>query len=159
MNAKEIIMNPSTIAKTLTIAAVAALALGTAPKAKADCSEATLSGHHFAYTTTGFIVANAPTPLIGPNAEVGVQYFDGRGNVTFTFKASTNGSVGPATGTGTYTVDDDCTGVFTETSGGFTSHFSFVLEDDGNGFQAICQDDGVVVTRSGRRQYLRDGWK
>ena len=54
-------MKPSNIAKTFTIAAVTALALGIAPKAKADCSEATLKGHHFAYTSTGSIVA-APIP-------------------------------------------------------------------------------------------------
>jgi hypothetical protein len=55
-------MRPSTIAKTLTIAAVTALALGIAPRAKADdrgCSEATLKGT-FAYTSTGYIVAAAP---------------------------------------------------------------------------------------------------
>jgi hypothetical protein len=154
MNAKEMIMNSSIIAKTLTIAAVASVVLSFSPKAKANCSEATLKGHHFAYTTTGFIVADAPTPLIGPNAEVGIQYFDDKGNVSFTFNASTNGSVGPATGTGTYTVNDDCTGKFTETSEGFTAHFSFVLDSDGTQLQAICQDSGVVVTRTARRQFL-----
>jgi hypothetical protein len=154
VNAKEIIMKPSTIAKTLTIAAVTAFALGIAPRAKADdrgCSEAALKGT-FAYTSTGFIVA-APIPsLVGPSAEVGRQYFDGKGGVTFAFNSSQNGSIGPGTGTGTYTVnDDDCTGTFTEASDGFTSHFSFAIDKSGEEFQAICQDTGVVVTRIGRR--------
>jgi hypothetical protein len=153
MNAKETIMKSSTIAKTLTIAAVTALVLGMGPRAKADgkrCSEANLRGT-FAYTSTGFIVA-APIPaLVGPYAEVGTLYFDGKGGVTFAFNSSQNGSIGPGTGTGIYTVNDDCTGTFTEASDGFTSHFSFAIDKSGEEFQAICQDTGVVVTRIGRR--------
>jgi hypothetical protein len=149
------IMKRSSIAKNLTIAAVAALALGIAPTAKADCSEATLKGHHFAYTSTGSLVA-APIPpsVWGPYAEVGVQYFDGKGGVSFTFNASVNGSVGPGTATGTYTVNDDCTGTFSEAGGGVTSQFNFVIDHDGTEFQAICQDPGAVITRIGRRQFL-----
>jgi len=47
MNAKDRIMKRSTIAKTFTIAAVTALALGLAPTAKAadkGCTNATLQG-------------------------------------------------------------------------------------------------------------------
>jgi hypothetical protein len=148
-----------TIAKTFAIAAVTALALGIAPAANAQdkaCSAATLQGT-FVYTSTGFIVA-APIPsIVGPSAEVGTQYFDGKGGVTFTFNASQNGNIFPATGsateTGTYTVNDNCTGTFTEANPGFTAHFSFVIYDNGNGFQAICQDTGVVDTVIARRQY------
>jgi hypothetical protein len=144
-----------TIAKTFAIAVVTALALGITSTANAEdkrCSEATLEGT-FAYTSTGFIVA-APIPsFVGPSAEVGTQHFDGKGNVTFTFNSSTNGNVGPGTTTGSYTVNDDCTGTFTEALPGFTAHYSFVIDDTWNGFQAICQDTGVVVTRIGRKQY------
>jgi hypothetical protein len=147
------IMKPSTIAKTLTIAAVTALVLGIGPKAKADdkgCSEANLRGT-FAYTSTGIIVA-APIPaLVGPSAEVGTLYFDGKGGVTFTFNSSQNGAIGPGTATGGYMVNDDCTGTFTEATPMFTSHFSFVIDKRGEEFQAICQDKGVVATRIGRR--------
>jgi hypothetical protein len=163
LNAKEMIMKPSTIAKTLTIAAVTALALGIAPKAKADdkgCSEATLKGHHFAYTSSGSLVA-APIPpsVWGPYAEVGVQYFDGNGNITFTYNASVNGNIGPGTATGTYSVNNDCTGQFTETGGGITSQFTFVIDTDGHEFQAICQDPGAVISRIGRRQFLERDWR
>ena len=67
-------MKRSTIAKTFTIAAVSALALGTAPTMSAadkGCSNASLQGT-FAYTGTGFTAA-------GPFAEVGTQTFDGKG--------------------------------------------------------------------------------
>jgi hypothetical protein len=157
MNAKEIIMKPSIIAKTLTTAAVAALVLGISPRAKADCSNATLQGHYFAYTSTGALVA-APIPssVWGPYAEVGVMYFEGKGDVSFTFSASQNGNVGPATATGGYSVNDDCTGTFTEIGEGLTSHFSFVIDSNGTQFQAICQDSGAVITRNARRQFLRN---
>lgn len=146
-------MKPTVVSTTLAL--VTAFALGIAPRAKADtgCSDATLSGHHFAYTSTGGIVAAPIASIVGPYAEVGVQYFDGQGKVIFRFNASQNGATGPGTATGTYTVNGDCTGTFTETSDGFTAHFSFVAADNGREFQAICQDPGVVVTRSGRRQY------
>jgi hypothetical protein len=154
VNAKEMIMKPSAIVKTLTIAAVAGVALCNASTARADdkgCSEATVAGHHFAYISTGSIVG--VPGLNGPYAEVGVQYFDGKGNVSFTLNSSQNGNVGPGTATGTYSVNADCTGTFTEASDGFTSHFNFVIDSNGAEFQAICQDSGVVVTRTGRRQF------
>lgn len=150
-------MKPSTIAKTLTTAAVTALVLGIGPRAKADdkgCSEAALKGT-FAYTSTGFIVAAPLPPIVGPMAEVGTQYFDGKGGITFTFNSSQNGNIGPGTATGTYTVNDDCTGTFTEATPMFTAHYSFAIDQGGDELQAICQDTGVVVTRTGRRQF----WK
>jgi hypothetical protein len=151
-------MKSSTIAKTF---AITALALGIASTANAEdkgCSEATLKGT-FAYTSTGFIVAAPLPPIVGPLAEVGTQYFDGKGGVNSTFNASQNGNIGPGTATGTYTVNDDCTGTFTEATPAFTAHYSFVLDDNWNGFQAICQDTGVVVTRIGRRQFPGGDWR
>jgi hypothetical protein len=151
-------MKPSTIAKTLTIATVTALVLGIGPKAEAEnkgCSEASLKGA-FAYTSTGFIVA-APIPaLVGPLAEVGTQYFDGKGGITFAFNSSQNGAIGPGTARGIYTVEEDCTGTFTEATPMFTAHFSFVIDKSEDHLQAICQDAGVVVTRTGRRQFPGD---
>lgn len=152
-------MNIVRVAKTLSIAAVATLVLGMASTASAEdqrCSVNSLKGT-FAYTSTGFIVAAPIPPIVGPFAEVGTQSFDGEGNVTFTYNVGQNGNVGPGTATGTYTVNDDCTGTFTETSQGFTAHFSFVIDNRGNGFQSICQDTGVVITRLGRKQNADDG--
>ena len=86
-------MKCSTIAKTFTIAAVTALALGIAPTAKADdkgCSNASLQGT-FAYTSTGSI--SAPPEIAGPFAEVGTQTFDGNGGTTATATSSPNGNI------------------------------------------------------------------
>jgi hypothetical protein len=149
-------MKPTVVPTTFAL--LTALALAIAPKAHADgrgCSNATLKGRPFAYTSVGAIVAAPDPSIVGPYAEVGVQAFDGQGNVTFSYNASLNGTPGPGTATGTYTVNEDCTGTFTETSDGFTSNFSFVTSEDGKDFQAICQDPGAVITRSAKRESLR----
>ena len=113
MNAKEMIMKRSTIAKTFAIAAVTALALGIAPTAKADdkgCSNATLKGT-FAHTASGFVMA--PPAMAGPVAGAGTDTFDGNGGITTTAIVSLNGNIVPVTATGTYTVNPDCTGTYT----------------------------------------------
>jgi hypothetical protein len=118
-------MKPTTSAKTFTIAIATALALGIAPWAMADergCSEESLKGI-FGHTSIRSILAAPIRALVGPSAEVGTQYFDGKGGVTFTFNSSQNGDIGPGKTTGTYTViDDDCTGTFTEATPIFTAH-------------------------------------
>jgi hypothetical protein len=152
---KEKIMKRSTIARTFTIAAVTALALGILPTAKAQvnrgCSNATLQGT-FAYTVTGSFVA-APAPL-GPYAEAGAQTFDGVGGTTAAGMSNTNGNVSPSTGTGSYTVNSDCTGTFTlQIAPGITAHYFFVISDSGAEYQAVCLDPVAVITRMGRRLY------
>src|SRR5579864_9335971 len=127
------------IAGTVTMAAVTALALGIAPTAKADdkgCSNATLRGT-FAYTSTGFITA--PPAFAGPFAETGTQSFDGRGGTTAAVTSSQNGNILPLTITGSYTVNPDCTGTMTLQVSpiAVTVDVFFVIDDGGNGFQAI----------------------
>jgi len=148
-------MKRSTIAKTFTIAAITALALCIAPTAKADdkgCSTATLKGA-FVFTSTGFIVA--PAQVAGPLGEVGLQTFDGKGNTNATATISVNGNIIQLTLTGTYTVNPDCTGTFTFQVSpiGITSHLYFVIDQGGNGFQALVTDQGIIETRIGRRQF------
>lgn len=155
MNAKEMIMISSSIAKSFTIAAVAALALSVAPTAKADdkgCSTASIIGT-FAVTTTGFNVA-APDPVGPAFAQISMQTFDGNGGTTNAGMANTNGKVGQANNTGTYTVNPDCTGTFTLTVGqGHLSTWFFVIADNWNEIRAICVDPFAVLTKTGRRIY------
>jgi hypothetical protein len=154
MNTKEMIMKRS-IARTLTIAAVTALALALSPTAKAEdkgCSNASLRGT-FAYTSTGFITA--PPAFAGPFAEAGTQVFDGKGGTTGAVTLSQNGNILPVTIAGTYTVNPDCTGTFTLQVSPIdvTVHVFFVIDDNGYGFQAIETDPGLVITRIGRKLY------
>ena len=159
MNAKEMIMRPSTIAKALAIT-LAALALGIAPNAKADegCSNAALKGT-FSYTSTGFITA--PPALAGPFAEVGMQSFDGKGGTTATATLSQNGNILQVTITGTYTVNPDCTGTLTLQVSplGITVHVFLAIDNSGTQFQAIETEQGIVITRIGRRQFSVDDWR
>jgi hypothetical protein len=154
MNAKKTIMKRSTIAKTLTIAAVTILALGVAPTAKADdkgCSNVDVKGT-FVYTGTGSI--NPPSPAAGPFVEVGTQIFDGKGGTTFAAMASQNGNIRQMTGTGTYTVNPDCTGTMTlQVSPTLAVQVFFVIADWGNEFQAIETNPGLVITRAARRMF------
>jgi hypothetical protein len=148
-------MNHSNTTKTFAIAAVAALALALAPAAKAQgnkgCNNATLLGT-FAYTITGSFVA-APAPL-GPYAEVGAQTFDGNGNTSAAGMSNTNGTVASATRTGTYTVNSDCTGTFSfQIAPGISSHYFFVIANDGSEYRAVCLDFVSVLTRIGTRLY------
>jgi hypothetical protein len=132
--------------------------LSAVPKAKADdkgCSNATLRGT-YAYTSTGFIAA--PPELAGPAAEVGTQTFDGKGATNATATLSQNGNISPVTITGTYTVNADCTGTMTLQVSipgvpVFPLHVSFVLDESGDGFQAMETDPGLVITRIGRRLF------
>jgi len=159
-------MKRSTIAKTLTVAAVAVLALSIAPTAKAadkGCSNITLMGT-FSRTDTGTVLA--PAAAVGPTALVGTFTFDGNGNLTGAFTSSQQGHIGHGTQTGTYTVNTDCTGtIVVKGSGPNSSHYSFVIDDSGNGFQYICTDSDptvpffIVYSGVAHRQYPAGDWR
>jgi len=154
MNAKEMIMTRSTIAKSFTIAAVTALALSVAPTANADdkgCSNLSITGT-FAVTTTGYSVA-APDPVGPAFAQVSMQTFGGAGVTTNVGMANSNGTVGQANNTGTFTVNPDCTGTFTLTTAKGLSTWFFVIADNWNEIRAICVDPYAVLTKIGRRIY------
>jgi hypothetical protein len=153
-------MELNIIRNTFGAVAIAALALGLAPAAKADnkgCSASTLKGT-FTYTTTGSVVA-APAP-VGPYAEVGTQTFDGKGGISASGMSSANGNVIPVTNTGTYILNADCTGTFTlQIAPGITAHYYFVLAASGDQFRAVCLDPIAVLSRIGLRQYPAGDWR
>ncbi len=147
-------MKRTAVAKTFLIAAVAALALGIAPRANADdkpCSNATLKGS-FAEKDTGFIMNPSPAPA-SLFAGVNLETFDGNGTITATGFATVDGNGSPQTETGTYTVNPDCTGTYTVqiSPGGFSAHAFFVIDDGGNELQIIVTDPGTVINCVARR--------
>jgi hypothetical protein len=148
-------MKRSTIAQSFTAAAVTVLALGLLPTANAQnkgCSNASLQGT-YAYTSTGTITS--PAALAGPVAEVGMQTFDGQGNTTATALISQNGNITPLTITGTYTMNQNCTGTLTlqVVPFGITVVVYIVLDNNWTEFQAIENGPGLVITRVGRVLY------
>jgi hypothetical protein len=120
-------MKQTTVISLLALAVIATVAI-TAPNAKhrftalpvvhaqSGCSTATLSGDY------GFIFQGFDTLRAGANsvpfAGAGVMAFDGAGDVSISFATALNGKISTgATGTGTYTINSDCTGTASFTTG------------------------------------------
>src|SRR5262245_42549763 len=124
------------ITLTTFVAVFAAMfVLGTRSGAQANdyrgCSEASLRGS-FGFTSIGTLLA-LPPPLAGPFGEIGRQTFNGRGGTAFTATASANGNINRLTATGTYTVNQDCTGSMTlfVSPINATVNLDFVIDDGG----------------------------
>jgi len=132
------------------------------------CTNATLEGDY------GFIVTGTrPSGPGGPvETIVGVAltHFDGNGNLTQTdnIHGSISGLVTPnRPGTGTYTVNSDCTGTMKLSNvGAPTLTLAIVVVDDGNEVRAAVMDPTasvpagtsapqVIVTSNGRRVVTR----
>ena len=144
-------MTRSTIAKTFASGAVAALVLSLAPMAKAQCSVGTLAGS-FVRTDTGFVIT--PPAVSGPLAGVHLMTFDGSGSFTSIGSSSLNGNVSESTGTGTYTVNPDCTGNYTSVSStGRTGTAFFVIADNGNEIHILPTNPGASLTCIARKVF------
>ncbi len=146
-------MKRSTIAHSLTLAAIAALVLGLAPTAKASdrgCSTASIRGT-FAFRGTGSHTLPDGLHLLDV---VFAQTFDGIGGLTATGVQSDNGNILQVTQTGTYTVNPDCTGTETVLLSplGFTVHFFFVIVDSGSELTVISTDPNNL-SGTARKQF------
>lgn len=148
---------------TLAVVFATVLVLGNVPSAQAgenkECSNATLEGS-FAYASTGFNTA-APAP-VGPFAEVGTQYFDGKGATTGAATINANGIlIYQLSIKGTYTVNPDCTGTFAlevtfppaSGVGTIPVPVFFAIGDDGAEIQALETGPGAVITRIYNKQF------
>jgi hypothetical protein len=144
------------ISITLRLAALAAVLslLAATPALKAEdepsCSNATMHGT-YALSASGF-AGGAP---LGAAGEV---IYDGHGNGTIvTETLSVNGTIYRGiTGTGSFTVNSDCTGSksFTTTVGPVS--FDFAISADGSTITFIETDSGTTVTGKGVRINRRD---
>jgi hypothetical protein len=154
VNGKDTTMTRSTITKTFKLGAVAALAMGLAPMAKAErkeCSIATLEGS-FVRRDSGFVTA--PPAFAGPLAGVSLLIFNGNGAFTSTGFSSLNGNISESTGTGTYTVNSDCTGTYqTVSSTGRTGVAFFVIADNGNEIHILPTNTGGSITCIARKVF------
>lgn len=115
--------------------------------AEKTCSTATLQGA-FGYTVTGFFPGGVPF------AAVGKIVFNGSGLVTTTRTLSNGGTIVRAnTGSGTYSINADCTGSFTITAGGLGQlELDIVLDDEADQIRGIAVNPGLVLTLEGRKQ-------
>lgn len=126
------------------------LTLSSAVSAQEPCSNASLSGT-YAFRVDG---ANVSVPLPGgpgPFAAVGKNTYDGKGGMQGTIVISSNGVIIPATYTGTYHVNADCTGSKSATlSVGATVDFAFVIDDDAREIRMLVSDLGFAVSGTAR---------
>src|SRR5215469_4359099 len=93
------------------------------------CSAATLRGNYAAYYLGNITDPN--TGAVTPFDSVGVVTFDGAGNASGAATFSVNGSISTGPIAGTYTVNADCTGVFTGNVKLGTDNFNLVIIDGG----------------------------
>jgi len=144
---------------TRAVTLMLALALGPAyadseQAQKTPCSNATLSGDY------GLLISGVrPTTAGGPTeAMIGtlIRSFDGHGNFTQVnnVHGATSGWVADRPGSGTYSINPDCTGVVRLRLEGvpFQPEERIVVVDDGNGiFGATSQPAPRMVTQMARK--------
>ena len=107
--------------------------------ASGSCSNSSLRGN-FGFQFTGNIIG------LGPIGGVGVATYDGAGNFTQTDNVSINGfpAIVNRPGSGTYSVNPDCTGTSTLNAGGLVLHNTFVIV--GKLSYSVQTDPGAVIT-------------
>jgi len=82
-----------------------------------------------------------------PDAFVGQVILDGKGNLTGKMTVSIDGGIGPASLTGTYTENADCTGTMQITSSlGSTSNLNTVVVNMGKEILLIATDSGSIIS-------------
>jgi len=115
------------------------------------CSNSTIRGS-YAFTIHGTIfLPNGSTLLIDGLAK---QTFDGDGNFTQVDAVATNGNLPPGwrPGSGTYSVNPDCTGTQTIVIPDNPDvHLQFIVAQSGNTIHQVVIDPGVAATAEGER--------
>jgi hypothetical protein len=117
------------------------------------CSNLTIQGT-YAFTLHGTIfLPDTSTLLIDGIAK---QTYDGRGNLTQLDAVATNGNMAPGwrPGTGTYSVNPDCTGTLTLSVPGLHDlHIQFIVAQSGKTIHQVVTDPGVATTAEGERVF------
>ena len=131
------------------------------PLAAADgesrgCSNATLKGN-YGFILTGTSASGPPPAPLQQVIGVGMAHFDGAGNFTQTdnIHGSVNGFMAPdRPGMGTYSVNEDCTGVSTLLiQGQAPVERRFVVVDKGRELRTIVTSPATtMVTATARKQ-------
>jgi hypothetical protein len=115
------------------------------------CSNSTIRGT-YAYTIHGQVfLPDGSTLLIDGLART---TFDGEGNLTELDAVAANGNVAPGwvLNTGTYSVNQDCTGTITVTNGDQPQiHLQMIVAQSGNTIHEMVTDPGFATTSDGER--------
>jgi hypothetical protein len=132
---------------------VLALALITSPiqAAASSCSNATIRGT-YAFTLRGQILLPDGSSIVLDG--LAKQTFDGRGNFTQVDAVAENGVLAPGwrPGSGTYSVNPNCTGTQTISVTGLPDvHLQFIISQSGNKIRQVVTDPGLATTAEGER--------
>jgi len=122
--------------------------------AQGGCSVATLTGN-YAFSAPGFsTVSKSVKGNEVPIAAVGVFALDGAGNVSTSYTLAFRGIITPGlTGTGTYTVNSDCTGSISFTGGDAAGlNFNMVIIGGGAEIFGILASPTSTVTFDSKKQ-------
>ena len=144
--------------KRILCLAVTALALGlmiNSTQAQATvCSNATIRGT-YAFTLHGQIfLPNGGTVLLDGLSK---QTFDGNGHFTQVDAVAENGVLTPGwrPGSGTYSLNPDCTGTQTISVPGLPDlHLQIVVSQSGNKIRQVVIDPGLATTAEGERVHV-----
>jgi hypothetical protein len=151
----------SALAKSLLFAALSSATLSTALAEEPDyrfheryvCTNETLKGVY------GFILSGLrPTGPGAPQVAVvgtALTTFHGDGTLDQFDNLNVNSPAVPLQpnrpGTGTYSLEPDCSGTMTLTAGGMTLHLSIVVVDRGREVRTAVLTPNVIVTSNGRK--------
>ena len=115
------------------------------------CSNSTIQGT-YAFTIHGTIfLPDGSTLLIDGVAK---ETFDGKGNEMQVDTVAANGNMAPGwrPGTGSYSVNPDCTGTQTIVVEGLPDlHIQFIVAQSGNTIHQVVTDPGFATTAEGER--------
>src|SRR5690349_17751386 len=116
------------------------------------CSNSTIRGN-YAFTIHGTLFLPNGSTLIVDGIDRAT--FDGHGNLTQLDAVATNGvfaTPGWRPGSGTYSVNPDCTGTQTLVVAGMPDlHLQFIVAQSGNTIHQVVTDPGFATTAEGER--------
>lgn len=116
------------------------------------CDNSTIRGS-YAFTIHGTLFLPNGLTLIADGIDR--VTFDGNGNFTQLDAVATNGQLvapGWRPGSGTYSVNADCTGTQTVVIQGAPDlHLQFIIAQSGNTIHQVVSDPGVATTAEGER--------
>jgi len=128
------------------------LAGSSAVTAHPACTDSTIKGD-YAFTIHGQILTpNGPLLVDG----IAKTTFDGDGNLTQVDAVAVNGSIAEVWrhGTGTYTLNPDCSGTMTLINDGQAPlHLAILVSQSGNIIHTVVTDPGFAVTSDAEKVF------
>jgi hypothetical protein len=136
---------------SMLLLSLALVGLSTVTAQASSCSNSTIRGS-YAFTIHGTLfLPDGSTLLVDGIAKA---TYDGAGNLTQVDAVATNGKLTPGwrPGTGTYSMNADCTGTQTIVVPGMPDlHLQIIVAQSGNTIHQVVIDPGFATTAEGER--------